>query len=125
MKKYKRPPQDNDSPWAIDPDTLINWNTMDAHRLAKAFMTSAENIDSLRLFLDDLLTKNEIEQCIKRIYAANMLAIGMPFKVIAQTSGLSSTTIARISRQIRHKKNGYCSILRKMYPSGIQYLDLS
>jgi len=126
MRKYKRPTTntspDEIDPWAIDPNSLINWNTINADRLVKAFLIAGNDPDSLRLFLDDLLTKSELEQCIKRMYAANLLVLGTPFKFIVMMTGLSTATITRISRQTRHKNGGYCSTLRKLYPQGIRYL---
>jgi len=118
MKKYQR--QINQCP-AKTP--LINWNTMNADRLIKALVIAAENPDLLRLFLDDLLIKSEIEQCVMRIYAANLLALAMPYTFVRQLTGLSNSTISRISKQICNKKGGYYATLQKLYPRGISYFN--
>ncbi len=77
----------------------------------------------LRLFLDDLLTENEMDLLIRRLQAAYMLSLATPYSFVETSTGLSSSVIARISKQLRDKKGGYCEILRRLYPNGIRYLD--
>ena len=111
MKKYTNQNKD-----------LLNWNNIDAQRLVKAIMTCAKKPDLLRLFLDDLLTKSELELCIKRLYAANLIAMAMPYINTYQMTGLSSTTISRITKQMCNKKGGYNASFKRMYPHGIRLL---
>ena len=96
---------------------LFDWNNIDAHRLVDAIVLSAKNPDLLRLFLDDLLTKTELEKCADRLYVAYLLSLGTPFSFINQTTGFAPATITRISKQIRNKKGGYYTTLNALYPS--------
>ncbi len=107
----------------LDNQDFFNWNTADANRLVKALLISAKNPDTLRIFIDDLLTKSEIKLCVTRLHAVNLIILGMPYTSIVQLTGLSSTTIARISKQICNKKGGYYNTIQKMYPHGIRYFD--
>jgi len=118
MKRYTNP-RFQDSTTKNLPD-LHNWNNMDSHRLVKAIMICSKTPDLLRLFLDDLLTKSEIELCIKRLLAANFIAMGAPYINTYQMTGLSSTTISRITKQIINKKGGYNASFSRMYPHGVR-----
>lgn len=70
-----------------------------------------ENKQDCQMLLEDLCTYNEIEQMAKRIKAAKMLRDGKTYsQVIAQTQ-ISSATLSRISRCLRHGSGGYNKFL--------------
>src|ERR1035437_7827313 len=76
---------------------LVNWNLLNYQALIKAIM-SAETPDLMRLFLDDLLTKTEIETLVRRFQTAELIMLGAPYNQIIQSTGMSSKVIARISK---------------------------
>ena len=81
----------------------LNKNTQD---LYKAIL-SLDDLNEAERFFRDLLTAGEIEEFGRRWRAAIMLNEGQSYVEIHQATKLSSTTIARISRWLRHGRNGY------------------
>lgn len=70
-----------------------------------------KNIEDCEMLLDDLCTKNEIEQMAQRIHAAKLLIEGNTYaKVIAETD-ISSATLSRVSTCVRHGAGGYKKFL--------------
>ena len=58
-------------------------------------------------FLRDLLTSGELKEMRNRWLAAQELAEGVPYSQIEKNTGLSSTTIARVSKWLREGAGGY------------------
>ena len=73
------------------------WNNNKTDGLIEAFL-SLENKGEAKKFLRDLLTSDEIAEFGNRWLAAQMLHAGNSYTEIAAKTGLSSTTIARISK---------------------------
>lgn len=71
--------------------------------------------DEARRFLRDLLTEPEILEFTNRWQAAQMLYNGVPYSVIEQKTGMSSTTIARISRWLNRGRGGYKLMLDRIH----------
>ena len=100
----------------------INWNTFENQRLInliRAFKTP----DGLRLFLDALLTEKEIEQLVKRLNTVTLLYAGAPYEFITEMTGMSSTSISRLSKAMVNKKGGFWEAIRKLYPNGYHSID--
>ena len=74
---------------------------------------SLRNINEARRFFRDLLTKNEIEEFAERWKTARMLSDGVPYTQIVEETGISSTTVARVSRWLRKGMGGYRLTLRR------------
>jgi TrpR-related protein YerC/YecD len=91
----------------------MNWNTKSKQQLIEAILT-LESGDEVKRFLRDLLTENEIEEFSKRLQAASMLAAKVPYSQIEKETGLSSTTIARVSKFLYGKEAGYSQVLSKL-----------
>lgn len=62
-------------------------------------------------FFRDLLTAEEVEEFAKRWQAAQLLDQNIPYTTIQATTGLSSTTVARISRWLKQGAGGYRLVL--------------
>ena len=91
----------------------MNWNTKNNQRLIDAFMalkTAAE----ARSFLRDLLTEEEIIEFAKRLRAAELLSQAVPYTQIVKETGLSSTTVARVSKWLNRRDGGYKVILNRL-----------
>ena len=101
---------------------LVNWNTKDNQAFIKALM-SADTPDLMRLFLDDLLTKTEIETFVRRFQTACLIMTGTPYDHITRLTGMSSKVIARISKSMINKRAGFQVIIKKMHPNGMHYFD--
>lgn len=92
----------------------MNWNTKDNKRLFQAIV-SLKNEKEARLFLRDLMTEKEIIEFANRLKAAKMLIDKIPYTAIEEKTGLSSRTIARISKFVFGKNKGYKLILNRMH----------
>ncbi len=73
--------------------------------------------DMEKLFID-LCTYNEIEQLSERLMAAKLMLEGKTYAQITALTGISSATLGRISRCIRHGSGGYKDVLQKMLSEG-------
>lgn len=82
--------------------------------LYKAIL-SLKTLDEAKRFFRDLLTEEEIEEFSKRWRAAQMLDKAVPYSTIQDKTGLSSTTIARISRWLHKGMGGYRLVLDRMH----------
>ena len=82
-----------------------------------------KNINEANNFFRDLLTEQEIIEFGKRWQAAQMLNARTVYSSIEKKTGLSSRTIARISRWLNKGAGGYRLILQRLnshhhnYPS--------
>jgi len=65
-------------------------------------------------FFRDLLTEQEILEFARRWRAAILLDSKAPYMIIEKDTGLSSATIARISRWLQKGRGGYKLMLNKI-----------
>ena len=75
---------------------------------------SLENIDEAKRFFRDLLTEKELQEFSKRLQAAKMLSENSTYTQIEEITGLSSTTIARISKWLNGRQGGYKLMFDKL-----------
>lgn len=73
-----------------------------------------KNKNEARRFLRDLLTAGEIEEFSNRWQAAQMLNKGISYIEIVKDTGLSSTTVARISKWLKKGMGGYRLMLKRL-----------
>lgn len=66
-------------------------------------------------FLRDLMTEKEIEEFGKRLKAAQMLAAQESYPQIQRATGLSQTTIARVSKWLQTGEGGYRLIINRQH----------
>ena len=65
--------------------------------------------------LKTLLTQDELLELQQRLNIAVRLYFGTPYTQIEKELGVSSTTIARVSKVMKTKNNGYLPLIKKMY----------
>lgn len=65
-------------------------------------------------FCRDLLTKSEIKELSARLQAAMMLKKQLSYQEIITETGLSSATIAKISRNLKNGLGGYKLVLKRL-----------
>lgn len=70
--------------------------------------------DEAKRFLRDLLTEAEIAEFGNRFRAAKMLSDKFPYSVIVKETGLSSTTVARVSKWLNQGENGYKTVIARL-----------
>ena len=93
--------------------TDINWETKEKRELVKAIL-SLQNKDEVERFLRDLMTKQEIDEFSRRLQAAQMLSKSVQYCEIIEKTGLSSTTIARISKWLKGPLGGYRLVINNL-----------
>ena len=76
---------------------------------------SLKNTDEANRFFRDLLTEAEIVEFGNRFCAARMLSEKQPYSAIEKETGLSSATVARVSKWLNSGKNGYKDVIAKMH----------
>jgi len=91
----------------------MDWNTKENKQLVNAILSLA-NTDEAERFLRDLMTAGEIEEFGKRLEAARLLSKEVQYSAIIESTGLSSTTIARISKWLKGSLGGYRLILSRL-----------
>lgn len=91
----------------------FEWSTKENKQLIEAIL-SLENTDETERFLRDLMTEGEITEFSKRLEAARMLSRDIQYNTIIEKTGLSSTTIARISKWLKGSLGGYRLILNRI-----------
>jgi TrpR-related protein YerC/YecD len=90
-----------------------NWNNKKSEELFKAVI-KLENIGETKKFFRDLLTAEEIIEFSKRWQTAQMLDQDISYEKIVKKTGLSSRTVARISKWLNGKNGGYKLMLKKI-----------
>lgn len=88
-------------------------NSNDAKELYEALL-SLKNEEECKLFLRDLLTEAELKEFINRWKVAQMLDKKVAYEKIEKATGMSSTTIARISKWLTKGMGGYQLVLSRM-----------
>lgn len=81
------------------------WNR-EANALLQVVL-QLRNLPEARRFFRDLMTEDEIRMIVDRWRVARMLHAGRTYREIESATGLSSRTIARISRWLREGEGGY------------------
>lgn len=103
----------------------INWNTKETNQFLNAIL-SLESKDEAKRFLRDLMTEGEIEEFSRRLEAARLLSQNTQYSSIIELTGLSSATVARISKWLKGSLGGYRLILDRIsnmhhnYPSKLE-----
>ena len=88
-------------------------SSKDTKALYKAIL-ALDSEDECKKFLRDLLTEAEIKEFTNRWKVARMLDKKVPYEKIAKETGMSSTTIARVSKWLINGKGGYRLILKRL-----------
>ena len=81
--------------------------------LFKAIL-SLEDPSECQNFLRDLLTEAELKEFANRWKVAQLLAKKTDYKKIEKETGMSSTTIARISKWLVSGTGGYQLVIKKL-----------
>lgn len=90
---------------------MNNWNNKDSKDLFRT-ITRLKSEKEARNFLRDLLTEQEIIEFSNRWKAAKMLSLKIPYTKISEKTGLSSRTVARISKWLNSGMGGYKKMLQ-------------
>ena len=86
-------------------------------------LASMDDKDELYALFEDLFTIREVKETSQRLSVARLLAVGRPYTAIADATGASATTIARVSKALNYGSGGYrraLEILGDAVPEGAQ-----
>jgi len=100
---------------------MAKWNNPKTEDLLKAIL-ALKNIDEAKRFFRDLLTEQEIIEFGKRWQAAKMLNKKIPYSEVEKETGLSSTTIARVSKWLNKGMDGYKLMLKRLHHHNPSFL---
>lgn len=73
-----------------------------------------EDREACYRFFEDICTVKEMQDLAQRLDVAIQLSQGANYQTIAQTVGVSTATISRVSRCLRYGSGGYRDALEKM-----------
>ncbi|MCZ6516572.1 MAG: YerC/YecD family TrpR-related protein [Gammaproteobacteria bacterium] len=73
-----------------------------------------KNISECRAFFEDLCTPAELQAMKDRWSVAERLAEGRTYREIHELTGVSVTTIGRVSRYLSSGSGGYQTILKRL-----------
>jgi len=96
------------------------WNTKENKQLIEGLL-SLETPDEAKRFLRDLMTEGEIIEFGKRLEAARLLSQEVQYSSIVKTTGLSSATVARISKWLKGSLGGYRLVLMRLKPANAKH----
>ncbi len=94
----------------------VQWNTKENKQLIQAVL-ALKNANEAKRFLRDLLTESEIKEFANRLEVASLLSRDVQYNAIIESTGLSSTTIARIAKWLKGSLGGYRLILNRISPN--------
>ena len=92
----------------------MNWKSKENTSFIKAIL-SLETNNKAERFLRDLMTEKEIKEFANRLKAAEMLTHNIHYTTIEEETGLSSTTVARVSKWLKGKEGGYRTVINKLH----------
>ena len=91
----------------------MNWDNPQTKSLFEAILR-LKSVAEAKRFFRDLLTEEEIIEFGKRWQAARLLAKKTSYSEIIEKTGLSSTTVARVSKWLNQGMNGYKLMLKRL-----------
>lgn len=89
---------------------MENLRTPDVENLLKVF-AALDDEETIYALLQDLFTIREIRDTSQRLKVAGMLSAGTPYTAIEEATGMSATTIARVSKCLSYGAGGYAAAL--------------
>ena len=72
------------------------------------------NYGEAKIFLRDLLTEYELIEFGNRWKVARMLSQGVSYLEVEKKTGLSSTTVARVSKWLNNGRGGYRFMIKRI-----------
>jgi len=72
-----------------------------------------KTVEECEAFFADLCTITELDAMLQRIKAAKMLLENKTFAEVTEATGISSATLARVSKAVKYGEGGYELILSR------------
>lgn len=74
-------------------------------------MATLDTPEKVRAFLADLCTDNEIDYMAERNESARLLLEGYTYQQVIERVNISTATLSRVNRCIKHGQGGYQTLL--------------
>jgi TrpR-related protein YerC/YecD len=98
---------------------MSTWDSPDTDALIAALL-SLKDATEAKNFLRDLLTERELIEFSSRWKTAQLLDAGVSYSQIEKETGLSSATIARISKWLTEGRGGYKAVIVRLHHHSAQ-----
>ena len=92
-----------------------DWRNDETAALFDAIITLDQR-DEAAAFFRDLCTRRELEEMSSRWAVVRLLDAHIPYREIAERTGVSTATITRINQWLQHGTGGYRSMLDRQEP---------
>lgn len=73
-----------------------------------------ETLAECRAFFRDLCTLGELQEFSERFEVARMIDEGVPYRKIAEKTGVSTATITRVAQWLKNGENGYRLVIDRL-----------
>ncbi|MBO5845797.1 MAG: TrpR YerC/YecD [Clostridia bacterium] len=77
-------------------------------------LLSLENAEECADFLEDVMTRKELEDISQRMLVAKMLSEQAVYSKIVEETGASTATISRVNRSYNYGAGGYERVLERI-----------
>ena len=84
------------------------------HEILCRTLLNCKDEREMAALLSDLCTPQELEQMAQRVAAAQMLLAGKTYAEVIAATDISSATLSRVSRALRHGSGGYRNSIPKL-----------
>ncbi|MBQ8850719.1 MAG: hypothetical protein IJ011_10625 [Clostridia bacterium] len=92
----------------------MNLNENDGYKLLIKALVALETEEECEAFLEDLITKKELNDITQRLEVAKLLSEQIVYNKIVEKTGASTATISRVNRAYLYGPGGYRKILEKI-----------
>src|SRR3989344_3402155 len=92
----------------------MNWKGQENKDLVDAVLALKNHAEAAP-FLRELLAEEEIEEFARRFQTAQVLSDNVPCSQIQKRTGLSTTTIARVSKWLQGDLGGYRLVIDRLH----------
>ena len=86
----------------------------ESFRMLYKAMLTLENEEEGAAFLEDLMTRKEMEDVAQRLAVAKMLSEQAVYSRIVEKTGASTATISRVNRAYNYGTGAYAKILKRI-----------
>ncbi len=83
---------------------------MDHKNRLYELLATIDNPKDIKILLDDLCTRKEVENMAERLYAAQLLLAGNTYTQVMSQVNISSATLSRVSQCVQYG-DGYSKLL--------------
>ncbi len=77
-------------------------------------MLKLKSVTECRAFFRDLCTLGELQELSERFQVAQLIDQKIPYREIAERTGVSTATITRVAQWLNHGEGGYRLILDRL-----------